>query len=422
MTFDVVKLRGSRYEMGVQQGRIYRMLVGQINVFKVFREMSLVQAAKPVGGPPFNFVFNQIVKNGGRKVHKTIKEYYPNQYDRLLGLAEGFAMSEKEYSAVQFFENLSGDCRMDMKTPRGDFEAPPMGCTAGLVSNDESSFIAKNYDFPQELEEYQIIRYSDNQKGGYKTLGLTEGPHLGMITGINEKGVAITLNAAYSADLDMGNPPATVVGQEALEVCKTTEEVVEMVKEAPLAVGWIFCIIDRHGKGVIVERTPNSFAVREMNETESGSYLGTGNTFNCKPTIEKQLPWGTVWNIGDIKGMPVVEPSLYRGQLMEEKLSSLLDETGVGNKLDPHKLMEILASHERLHPDIEDSEICRHHVYYKTLSAHIMDVKNKTFYFADGNPCKAKGLLGFPFKFDYPTPDIRFYERNVSEDFKDLLL
>ncbi len=415
MTIDVLKLRGSRYEMGVQQGRLYRMIVGQLNVFKVFREMKMVQAIKPVGGPPFNFVFKRLLNFGGHKIRKTIRDFYPHQYERLIGLAEGFNLSEKEMAASLYMENMSGDCSRDMAEPKKEYP-PPGACTGGMVTNKNSSFLLKNYDFPSELENYQIIRYSDNTGEGYKTLALTEGPSLGLITGINEKGLALTLNAAYTDDLDMGMPPATITGQEVLESCDEVEEAVEMIQDAPVPIGWIFIMIDKHGKGRIVEKTPNSVGVREMNIGEDGAFLASGNTFNCKKTIEKQLAWGTKWSIDNYSDLMVLEPSKERGDQMESLLNRLIMQKKNQNQIKIKELHEILAAHNEKEPNGGPTTICNHHEYYKTLSGHIIDTKTKSFYIGDGNPCEVDEFLEYPFKFDYATPDMRFYARHLNED------
>ncbi len=423
MTIDVLKLKGTRYEMGVQQGRMYRLIVGALNPFKVFREMGLVQEIKPIGGPPFNYVFQKLMNHGGRKIIKTIKDYYPNQYERLEGLAEGFGLSPKMAAAAFFMENMSGDCRNDMKAPgvnnnhNGELSIPPKGCTGGMVNNSSSTLLLKNYDFPSELGHFQAMRYSNlNPKEGYKTLTLTEGPLLGAVTGLNEKGLVITMNAGYSTDLDLWQPPSTILTQEVLETCKDVEEATEIFKTAPVPVGWFFIMIDKSGTGRIIERTPNSVGIREMIEVDGGSYLSTANTFLCSETIEKQWPEGTRWNFKNYDPILVLEPSRGRGEMLGNKLESLLAKKNGDEKISVKDCHDILSSHNEEEPEGGPTTICNHAPIYKTLSSHIIDLNTMTFHISDGNPCQSKEIMEFPFEFDYEIPPIRFYQKNLGLD------
>ena len=92
MTIDRLNTRGTHYEVGVQQGRLYYSLVGRINMTKMLRGMKFIQSVhivNQVGKGVFNFVFDQLITNGARKIEKSIQRILPNQYKRLEGIAEG---------------------------------------------------------------------------------------------------------------------------------------------------------------------------------------------------------------------------------------------------------------------------------------------------------------------------------------------
>jgi Acyl-coenzyme A:6-aminopenicillanic acid acyl-transferase len=408
MTIDIIQTRGTRYEMGVQQGRLCRLIVGNLNMINIFRDMALVQAAKPIGGPPFNFVFTQITKSGARKILRTIRDYYPNQYERFEGIAEGFGINNNQLAQVIYMENFSGDCRLDMQAPKG--------CSAGIIHTDNDAYIMKNYDFPNELGDYQTLRYSDNNEGqGYKTMVLGEGPLVGGISGMNEYGLGLTLNAGYSKELDMKQPPATLVNQECLETCKNADEAIELISKAPMPVGWIISLMDKDGKGAIIERTPKSVGIREMETFDGDKFLTTANTFVCPETMKKQLDPGTIWSVRGLKGLQVLEPSLGRMEQMNEFTKETLTRNK-GKSIPVSDLHKILAHHNDKEPEGGDTTICRHGLYYKTLSSIVMDLKKKIVYISDSQPCTVEKMDAHPFEFDYKMPPMRYYNKNRENE------
>ncbi len=413
MTFDIIKTRGSHYEMGIQQGRFAHLYAGRRNLEATFRELKLVQDTTPVKGPAFNFVFSQIAKVGGKKILESIQKEYPNQYERLEGIAEGYGISNEVLAGGIFMENFSGDCRSDMKIP-------PHACTAGVILNENGAFMIKNFDFPFELEEYQIVRYSDNAPGcGYKSIGLSLLPLVGVISGINEYGVAITMNSGYSLDIKMRNPPMSLIIQDVLEHSKTSDEAIELIKHAPVCAGWILTIADKDTCG-IVERTPTSFGVRDYQVINHSKYIATGNTFYHQDVVKNQLPYGTKWTTKNINGRLVLEPSNRRKEQMDQKLI----ETAKSNNLTIETLRKVLASHNSDEPNGGDTTICRHGEYYKTLSSVIIDLKTKDLYYIDGCPCTTNPTIKFPFSFDYEVPRMRFTKKQIEtkEEPTDMML
>jgi hypothetical protein len=408
MTMDVIRTRGNHYEIGIQHARIYRSLVGQVNMIKILRGMGLIQAAKPIGGPPFNIVFGQIISRGAKKIIASINENLPNQFEKIEGMAEGFGVTVESLAQILYFENFSGDMRFDTGLPKG--------CSGGIITNRDQGFLIKNYDFPNELGEWQITRYCHLTKDGYSHVGLGEGPLPGLISGQNNKGLAVSFNAAYTGDLNMRAPPTSLVMNECLETCQTTEEAIELFKSVPIAYGQIILILDKDNHGAVVERTANSFGVREMTPTEDGkgSYLGASNTFQHPDVRKMQLPEDTIWVVKGIYGNEIVRGSDIRSNRITE-LSKQLAE-----KKQPISLKELngaISDHNDGEPG--ENTVCRHGVFWKTLSTVYMEPKLNHLYVNDDNPCKIKDvkeLKEHKLKFDYEMPNIRWM-RKYNPDF-----
>ncbi len=415
MVIDRINTRGTHYEVGVQQGRLYYALVGRISMTKMLRGMNFVQSTNivtQVGKGVFNFVFDQLITGGSRKMEKNIKKILPNQYDKLTGIAEGFGLKTERLAKALFFENFSGKLDIDTKVPRRQ------GCSAGIIINSKNQgFIAKNYDFPSELEKFQIIRFSDLTTDEYSSVGVGEGPMPGCVSGINEVGLAITMNSAYSKDVNLSNPPGTMYCQEVLETLKTTDEAVEYLMKVPLPAGWIFTILDKNNDGRIVERSATKGAVRGMEPTEEGFFAVATNNYLDPSTIATEIPEDAEWNVKGLEGYALIPLSKWRHKRMRE----MVEEECKRKKITNASLRKILSDHTRP-PNGLNETICRHtHALFDTLSSVYINPQEMKFAVSDGNPCLNYPIRNYNVAFKYEIPPIRYLRRNSKEDFYDPL-
>ncbi len=415
MTIDRINTRGTHYEVGVQQGRQYYSLVGRISMTKMLRGMNFVQSIQlvnQVGKGVFNFVFDQLITAGARKMEKNIKAILPNQYDKLTGIAEGFGLKTEKLAKALFFENFSGKLDMDTRLPKGH------GCTSGVVINRaDKGILVKNFDFPSELEQFQIVRFCDLTTNEHSSVTVGEGPMPGCVSGINEEGLAITMNSAYSKDINLSNPPGTIFCQEILDTLKTTDEAVEFLMKAPMPAGWIFTLLDKNNDCRIVERSATIGAVRTMEPTEYG-YIAVATNHYLNPTTQAtELAEDAEWTIKGLEGYQLVGLSKWRYIRMHE----LMEEYVKRRRPNLEVLREIMSDHKRA-PSGMDESICRHtNKLFETLSTVYMYPKKLKIAVSDGNPCSNSPTQNFDVKFDYEMSNIRYLRQNSDEDFYDPL-
>jgi predicted choloylglycine hydrolase len=383
---------------------------------KMLRSMNFVQSIQlvnQVGRGVFNFAFDQIITGGARKMVKSIRKILPNQYDKLEGIAEGFGLKTERLAKALYFENFSGKLDMDTKTPKAS-----RGCCAGIIINrGNKGVLVKNYDFPSELEQFQIIRFSDLTTNGYSSVGIGEGPMPGVISGINEKGLAITMNAAYSNDTNLSNPPGTMFCQEILDTLKTTDEAVEYLMKAPMPVGWIFALLDKNNDGRIVERSATIGAVRTIEPTEFG-YVGVATNHYLNATTKAtEIPENAEWTVKGLEGFQLVGLSKWRYKRMKQ----LSEEYSMRRKQNLEVLREIMSDHKRP-PNGLNETICRHTKgLFETLSTVYMYPRKLKIAVSDGNPCNDSPTRNYDVKFNYKMPKIRYLRKDSEEDFFDPL-
>ncbi len=163
-----------------------------------------------------------------------------------------------------------------------------MGCTAfgstGSETADGRPLLARNFDFPAGgMLDWEKLVILVKPRTGHAYLTVAWPGMFGVVSGMNDAGLAIVLLAGHSSDRSARGAPVSVVARRALQEAGTLEEAVDMIREAEIFVSESFFI----GSGaenafVVVEKTPLRTAVRRKPE----AILMAGNHF-LTPELEQ---------------------------------------------------------------------------------------------------------------------------------------
>jgi len=142
-----------------------------------------------------------------------------------------------------------------------------VGCTSfgtwGDESLDSTMIIGRNFDFyvGDKFAEDKIVAFF-NPTGGYKYMTVTWGGFVGAVSGMNDKGLAVTINAAKSNIPTGSATPVSLVAREILEYAKNIDEAIAIAKSRKMFVSESFLIASAaDNKAVIVEKTPDTLDV-----------------------------------------------------------------------------------------------------------------------------------------------------------------
>lgn len=142
-----------------------------------------------------------------------------------------------------------------------------VGCTSfgtwGAMSEDSTMIIGRNFDFyvGDKFAEDKIVAFF-NPSQGYKFMTVTWGGFIGTVSGMNEKGVSVTINAAKS-NLPTGSAtPVSLVTREILQYAKNIKEAIAIARSRKMFVSESFLVASAaDGKAVIIEKTPDDLDV-----------------------------------------------------------------------------------------------------------------------------------------------------------------
>lgn len=343
MTRRFLKVSGTDAECGYQQGMAFRHAINSI--LEAIREIEIL---------PWNLqkllpltCYRGIFFCEGRSFLKFHRALLDGQAglpvkNKLKGLAEGLGVS------LPFAYGLSALEALSSEMPH----RAQMGCTS-LVFDDthtteRAPVLAYNHDFPQSFGPHLIVR--QNEPGeGLRSVSLTYPILLGCIAGVNESGLAVTINHAFEKNI-VKNQPALFVTwllQECLNTCRDVDAAVALILKTPVTNGSMITLLDTSGKCAVVEV---SSRVRVLRKPEPAACY-TFNKYRTPELEALELPLDTV-GTGMFHGRLVHESNIKRLERFHEIFNAdkiYADEA----------IRQILSDHDGTSGDMHT--LCRHH-------------------------------------------------------------
>jgi hypothetical protein len=173
-----------------------------------------------------------------------------------------------------------------------------VACTSfsvwGDKSADSSLLVGRNFDFymGDKFAENKIVCFV-NPSEGYKFMMITWADLIGVVSGMNEKGLMVTLNASKSSIPGQAATPVTLLAREIVQYASTIEEAYAIAKKRKLFVSESIMIgsaID--GRTAIIEKSPDKI---DLVYSNSGRIICT-NHYQGKAFAHDKI------NLENIKG------------------------------------------------------------------------------------------------------------------------
>ena len=208
------------------------------------------------------FVITEERKKFANQCLPIYKKYYPEILEEIKGIADG---------QQDFYENLY-TFLISMYCFEFDNH-----CTCLAFKDDNNIIFGRNSDFLVDLEKlYMNCLYKlDNV---YSFNGNTTA-FVEMEDGINEYGLAIGLTFIYPKVINIGFNAGILV-RYLLEKCKTTDEVIEKLKNIPIASQQTVTVADSIGNIAVVEC--NAEYIEVIKPNKEGNFVAVANEFNSQ--------------------------------------------------------------------------------------------------------------------------------------------
>ena len=147
-----------------------------------------------------------------------------------------------------------------------------VGCTSfgtwDAKSQDSTMIIGRNFDFyvGDKFAEDKIVAFMAPSHG-YKFMFVTWGGFIGAVSGMNEQGLSVTINAAKTKIPYASATPVSLVTREILQYAKNINEAIAIARKRKMFVSESFLVASAADhKAVVIEKTPDDLDVYDPNK------------------------------------------------------------------------------------------------------------------------------------------------------------
>jgi len=334
-------LEGEPYERGLIYGVLTKELMEKQEVHFVNQINEIVP----------NRFFQFFLKLFVAWFNSDLDEYIPEEnLTEIYGVSQSFS-DKYNYIAPKYYRILNYHAAHDIGHALQELSM--VGCSSFSINNnltaDSSLLIARNFDFymGDEFAKDKLILFVKPSKGyaftSYSWAGLT-----GVVSGMNEKGLTVTLNASKS-DLPLkAKDPISILAREILQYASTIKEAIAIAEKREIFVSESLLIGSAADKkSVIIEKSPQKLGVYDAEE----DLVICSNHYQSSPFKTDSI------NIKNI----INSDSKYRfdriNELLEEKypidfakaIDVLRDMKGINDEFigygNPKSLNQLIAHH-----------------------------------------------------------------------------
>jgi isopenicillin-N N-acyltransferase-like protein len=370
---------GTPYEMGHAQGAAMREQIQQARLS--LRRLDAFRMEQP-RWMPYPIFLNFAERKVAGLVRPGVASAFPQAHERLQGIAEGAGVSQKTLYLFNGLESLMARVEGRIRIP-----ALSAACSAVAVrgnrSADGHAVIARNFDYLPIVQPYFALRET-RPAGGMRSLEFFTAPMAGAIDGVNEAGLSITYNYAFT--LDKPTEPAGLISMaisEALARLRTVTEAADWISSRPRSSGALLMLADATGDIASLELSASHSQLRRPAAGEDAIYH-TNCFFNDEMrTVE--VPNPAIFSDRapePIRGRRVLQSANCR----RDRLSQLLNNN---NSLSPDQLQTILSDHGPTGQPSDDT-LCMHGTYWTTTASLQWFPHERKVRVAYGPPCQSK--------------------------------
>ncbi len=315
-------LEGDALERGLMNGSLTRELIHKQEIAFMDKLESLV----PSGG--YQNFLQKMISWFNRKMYL----YVPEEYKQEIYGVSRYALQDYNDFAPAYVRMLYLHGAHDIGHALQDLML--VGCTSFAAwdtkTADGNLLIGRNFDFyaGDAFADEKIVAFVNPDKGK-KFMMYTWGGMIGVVSGMNEAGLTVTINAGKSKIPLIAKTPISLVAREILQYASNTTEAIAIAKKREVFVSEsIMMGSASENKAILIEVSPKNFGVYEVSNSDQ---LICSNHFQSNAYSD------------DSRNAEAIEEShtLYRYERMQELLNK-------SDPLVPERAAEILRNKEGL--------------------------------------------------------------------------
>ncbi|MBL1280492.1 MAG: peptidase C45 [Fluviicola sp.] len=255
-------IEGAPYERGLIYGELAKELVQKQE--KIF----VGQIDKMVPSKGWQRVLQLMIGFFNKDLPENIQ--LENQQE-IYGISKAFS-DDYNYISTKYGRILNYHAAHDIGHALNDYSM--VGCTSfalkGRKSSDGKLMIGRNFDFyvGDDFAEEKIILFLKPDKGhafvSYSWAGFT-----GVASGLNVKGLSVTINASKSDLPTSSKTPISLLAREILQYASTIDEAIAIARKRETFVSETILVASKiDGKAVLIEKSPTKMGIYDPGTDE----------------------------------------------------------------------------------------------------------------------------------------------------------
>ncbi len=272
----VLHLKGNPYEMGCQHGMLTKHLM-------VTSKEAFDEAVPPIKG---GRVGEWIIKKYLFWKLEKMEKYVPEEFiEELKGMADSITEKEVDYREILLYHAMRDIGQV-------------LGCSSFAAlprtTRDKSLIYGRNFDFLKGGSLKSLITFYEPDEGNsFVSIGWPG--MIGVVSGMNDKGLTVGILTAYSKDVSFDGMPSCFLTRKVLQYANNVEEAKEVIIQSKRTGPNIILLADKKG-ALVIECSATKYALRKPQD----GLLYSSNHF-LSPIYEKDRKRRKALESGDSK-------------------------------------------------------------------------------------------------------------------------
>lgn len=265
-------VEGKPFERGVINGKLSKELVVNQEVY--FTD----QINKIIPSKSYLSFLKYFIAWFNRDLAKNVNEEYKEE---IYGISKS-ASDKYQYIGSNYQRILNYHAAHDIGHALQSMAL--VGCTSFGTWNDRSAdgtmIVGRNFDFyvGDNFARDKIVAFFSPSEG-HKFMTITWGGFVGAVSGMNEKGLSVTINADKTNIPSGSATPVSLVAREILQYAQNINEAIAIAKKRKMFVSESFLVASAEdNKAVVIEKTPDTLDVYDPHQ----NYIVCANHFQSK--------------------------------------------------------------------------------------------------------------------------------------------
>ena len=271
-------IEGGPFELGVISGKLTKELI------QIQEQAFVDQISEYIPSKIYLRFLKYFIGWFNRDLDKhVIDEYKKEIYGISLSASDKF-----DYISDNYQRMLNYHAAHDIGHALQDLAL--VGCTSFAVKDEHENnnlIVGRNFDFyiNDDFALNKIVVFV-KPESGYKFMCVTWASMIGVVSGMNDQGLTVTINAAKSEIPYRSATPVSLLAREILKYAKNTAEAIEISRKRKIFVSEALLIASAiDNKTIIIEKSPSKLDIYSTDK----NYIISSNHFQSDAFKKDEL-------------------------------------------------------------------------------------------------------------------------------------